>query len=122
MPSKEARHLERAGRVPPLTCTCSGCAGLAKRYKGDPDLLAFYRRRLLQQGWAGNIDDVEKAYMMAHAPWYKALVERMTEQAAKTGFGKRFGGPENASDAADGEMPTGGDQADPAATMPRLFE
>ena len=69
-------------------------------------MLAFYRRKLLQMGWAGNTDDVEKAYMLAHAPWYKALVERMTEQAAKTGFGKRFGGPENASGAKDGEMPT----------------
>ena len=97
MPSKEARHLERAGRVPPATCGCDGCAGLARRYKSDPDLLALYRRKLLQMGWAGNTDDVEKAYMLAHAPWYKALVERMTEQAARTGFGKRFGGGQEAS-------------------------
>ena len=98
--------MERAGRVPPATCGCDGCAGLAKRYKGDPDLLAFYRRRLLQKGWTGNTDDVEAAYMLAHAPWYKALVERMTEQATRTGFGKRFAGDQEASSTADEEMAT----------------
>ena len=106
MPSKEARHLERAGRVPPATCGCDGCAGLARRYKSDPDLLALYRRKLLQMGWAGNTDDVEKAYMLAHAPWYKALVERGRETAARMGWGSGFGGPENASSAKDGEVPT----------------
>ena len=122
MTSKEARHLESAVRVPPASCKCSGCAGLARRYKGDPDLLAFYRRNLLQQGWAGATDDVEKAYMLAHARWYKALVERMTEQAARTGFGTRFGGLEKASSAEDEEMPARGDQAGPTAITPRLFE
>ena len=104
--SKEERHLERAGRVPPATCGCDGCAGLARRYKSDPDMLAFYRRKLLQMGWAGNTDDVEKAYMLAHAPWYKALVERMTEQAARTGFGQGFGGRKKASTPKDEEMAT----------------
>ena len=106
MTSKEKRRMERAGRVPPASCNCAGCAGLAKRYKSDPDLLAFYRRKLLQMGWAGNTDDVEKAYMLAHAPWYKALVERMTEQAARTGFGKRFGAGQEASSVPDQEMAT----------------
>ena len=117
MPSREERHLERAGRVPPASCQCSGCVGLAKRYKGDPDLLAFYRRKLLQMGWPGNTDEVEKAYMLAHAPWYKALVERATEQAARTGFGKGFGGRGEASDAKDAEMPTGGDEGAPQGTL-----
>lgn len=53
-------------------------------------------------------DDVEEADMLAHAPWYKALVERMTEQAARTGFGKRCGALGDASGAKDGEIPTGG--------------
>lgn len=75
MTSKEKRHLERAGRVPPADCQCAGCAGLARRYKSDADLLAFYRRKLLQMGWAGKTDDVEKAYQHSHAPWAKAAQE-----------------------------------------------
>ena len=117
MPSREERHLERAGRVPPASCQCSGCVGLAKRYKGDPDLLAFYRRKLLQMGWPGNTDEVEKAYMLAHAPWYKALVERATEQAARTGFGKRVPGVGEASGAKAKEMAT----LPPEAVQPPLF-
>ena len=42
----------------------------------------------------------------------------MPEQATRTGFGKRFGGGQEASSAADEEMATRGDQADPAATIP----
>jgi hypothetical protein len=49
---------------------------LASRYQKDLVLLAFYRRRLLQRGWAGVTDDVEKAYQAAHAPWYKVLQEQ----------------------------------------------
>jgi hypothetical protein len=100
---------ERAARTPPADCKCAGCAGLARRYKGDPDLLAFYRRRLLQKGWAGNIDDVEAAYMFAHAPWYKGAVERGRERAQQTGFGKRFGGVGEASAAKDEELAPPGD-------------
>jgi hypothetical protein len=49
---------------------------LASRYKKDAVLLGFYRRRLLQRGWAGVTDDVEKAYLAAHAPWYRVLQEQ----------------------------------------------
>ena len=117
MPSKEERHAERAGRVPPATCKCAGCTGLAKRYKSDPDLLAFYRRKLLQKGWAGQTDDVEKAYMLAHAPWYKGLVERGRETAAKLGWGEGFSPLEKASGAKDGEMATSGAEGGSQATL-----
>jgi hypothetical protein len=52
--------------------------------------LTFYKRQLLTRGWAGSVDDVEAAYMMAHAPWYKAAVERGRETAIRTGFRKRL--------------------------------
>ena len=42
---------------------------LAERYRNDPELLAFYRKKLLQPGWAGRLDPVEKAYVRAHASW-----------------------------------------------------
>jgi hypothetical protein len=62
--------------IPAATvCRCAGCEGLGKRYGSDPDLLAFYRKRLLQRGWAGATDDIEKAYQVAHAPWAKAAQE-----------------------------------------------
>ena len=99
---------ERAARTPRADCQCAACAGLARRYKSDPALLAFYRRRLLQKGWVGTADDVEKAYMLAHSPWYKALVERGRETAARMGWGSGFGGLEKASDAADEEMAAAG--------------
>lgn len=71
------------------TCECVGCQGLRGRYKKDPALLHFYARNLLQRGWAGGVDDVEAAYMMAHAPWYKGAVERGRQTAARTGWGNR---------------------------------
>jgi hypothetical protein len=70
---------------------------LAGRYKKDPVLLAFYQRRLLQRGWAGNVDDTERAYMMSHAGWYRESVERGQATAAKTGWGKRKAGTGEAS-------------------------
>jgi hypothetical protein len=55
------------GRVPPRNCRCSVCQSLADRYGSDPLLLGFIRRRLLQRGWAGSLDDVERAYLGPHA-------------------------------------------------------
>ena len=109
MTSKEARHLERAGRVPPDDCKCAGCAGLAKRYKGDADLLAFYRRKLLQFGWAGNADDVEKAYQQSHAPWAKALQERGVLLGQEMAQRRRVAAAGEAPAAPDEEMATLGD-------------
>ena len=36
---------------------------LEQRYIGDPELLEFYKKKLLQPGWAGELDAVELAYM-----------------------------------------------------------
>jgi len=36
---------------------------LEERYADDPDLLAFYRKKLLEPGWAGELDSVELAYV-----------------------------------------------------------
>lgn len=81
---------QRSGPVVKIdTCDCQGCKGLADRYKGDPTLLAFYRRQLLLRGWAGQTDSVEQACMLAHAPWYKAAVERGRQTAIGMGQFKR---------------------------------
>lgn len=65
------------------TCRCQGCQGLRDRYRKDPVLLHFYARNLLKRGWAGGTDDVEKAYMAAHAPWYRTLQVRGAALARK---------------------------------------
>ncbi len=36
---------------------------LEERYARDPELLAFYRKRLLEPGWAGELDPDELAYV-----------------------------------------------------------
>jgi hypothetical protein len=36
---------------------------LEERYKGDTGLLEFYENKLLQPGWAGELDPVELAYI-----------------------------------------------------------
>ena len=40
-------------------------ATLEERYENDPELLAFYKQKLLQPGWAGELDTVELAYIKA---------------------------------------------------------
>ena len=113
MPSRE--QLERATRTPRADCNCDGCAGLARRYKNDPKLLAFYRTKLLQKGWAGQTDDVEKAYMTAHAGWYRDMQERGRQLAAAHPGGpprrpkrEAFTGSGEASAPADEEKATPG--------------
>ncbi len=59
------------------SCSCPACSALADRYRNDPQLLAFYRKKLLVRGWAGRTDEVEKAYILAHAPWAQANVEKL---------------------------------------------
>ena len=105
--------LERATRTPRADCKCAGCAGLARRYPTDPELLAFYRTKLLQKGWAGQTDDVEKAYMSAHAGWYRDMQERGRQLAAlhpgslpKHPKREAFTGSGEASAAADEEKVT----------------
>ncbi|MFH1483111.1 MAG: hypothetical protein ABIG98_02480 [Chloroflexota bacterium] len=36
---------------------------LEERYARDPQLLAFYRKRLLEPGWVGNVSPDELAYI-----------------------------------------------------------
>jgi hypothetical protein len=36
---------------------------LEERYKNDPKLLALYKTKLLEPGWAGELDRVELAYV-----------------------------------------------------------
>jgi hypothetical protein len=36
---------------------------LEERYPRDPQLLAFYRKRLLEPGWAGELNPDELAYV-----------------------------------------------------------
>ena len=36
---------------------------LEERYATDPELLTFYKKKLLETGWAGELDPVEFAYV-----------------------------------------------------------
>ena len=36
---------------------------LEERYAGDPQLLDYYKKKLLVPGWAGQLDRVELAYV-----------------------------------------------------------
>jgi len=36
---------------------------LEERYADDPGFLEFYREKLLEPGWAGDLDDVELQYI-----------------------------------------------------------
>ena len=36
---------------------------LEERYEDDPELLAFYKKKLLEPGWAGELDRAEFAYV-----------------------------------------------------------
>jgi len=53
-------------------CQCSGCQGLRKRYASDPEMLDLYSRKLLIKSWSGIKDDLERAYIIAHAKWAQA--------------------------------------------------
>jgi hypothetical protein len=55
--------------------TCHSENALAARYRDDPDLFHLHRRKLLIRGWAGRLDDLERAYLRAHRP----LTERQEE-------------------------------------------
>jgi len=36
---------------------------LEERYANDPEFLEFYKDKLLEPGWAGDLDDVELEYI-----------------------------------------------------------
>ena len=77
-------------------CDCTGCAGLRAAYAADPALLALYARKLLVRGWAGRLDDTERAYLAAHADWYRAGVQkaRSLRERLTQGRAGRVGDPE----------------------------
>jgi len=39
---------------------------LEERYANDPEFLEFYKEKLLEPGWAGELDDVELEYIKSH--------------------------------------------------------
>ena len=84
-------------------CQCLACTALANRYEGDPALLAFYRKKLLVRGWAGDTDAIEKAYINAHATWIQPVTA--TFQAARLASLQRI----NAERRAAKERAQGGD-------------
>ena len=47
---------------------------LEEKYKSDPILLAFLKKKLQIRGWAGKLDDVEREYLDRAKPewWVKA--------------------------------------------------
>ncbi len=52
------------GQIPILLSTVrTSKVTLEERYADDPDLLSFYRKKLLEPGWAGGLDSVELAYI-----------------------------------------------------------
>ena len=59
---------------------------LEERYKDDPWLLELYKEGLLEPGWAGELDDVELAYI-------KSELRKSASLRRKWGFrpsAKRF--------------------------------
>ncbi len=72
-----------------MTCSCPACKALAARYKNDPALLKFYRAKLLIRGWAGSVDEVEKAYQKAHASWAVTREPTESQLEAQKAFATR---------------------------------
>jgi hypothetical protein len=63
-------------------CTCDGCIALRKEYGRDPDLLAFYAKKLLIRGWAKSMSDAERLYLSNHSEWYQSAQEKGRKLAA----------------------------------------
>jgi len=53
-----------------------GTNSLDKRYDGDPTLGSFYKDKLLEVGWAGELDKVELEYIMENLKKDKRLRSR----------------------------------------------
>lgn len=65
---------QMAAQIVPIDCGCGGCLALTSLYGADPQLHLFYRRRLLQRGWAGKSREApeERVYQKFHAEWARA--------------------------------------------------
>ena len=66
---------------------------LEERYATDPELLEFYKRKLLEPGWAGELGAVELAYIksqLRESPslkrrWgFKPSARRLSEKRTRT--------------------------------------
>ena len=54
----------KPGQIPILLSTVRiSKVTLEERYANDPGLLSFYRKKLLEPGWAGELDSVELEYV-----------------------------------------------------------
>ncbi len=72
-------------------CKCPACQALNARYANDPELLAFYRKRLLVRRWPGNTNATEKVYIRVHSTWGEAVAQagsRTLALARKAPVGK----------------------------------
>ena len=49
---------------------------LEGRYRDDPELLSFYRRKLPQPGWAGELDRDELDYIKSQLQYSPSLKRR----------------------------------------------
>jgi hypothetical protein len=78
---------------------------LEERYAKDPELLEFYKKNLLEPGWAGELDPVELAYIKSRLresaslrrrwgfrPSAKRLSEKRIRAVARDGLSKRSAG------------------------------
>jgi hypothetical protein len=72
---------------------------LEERYANDPQLLEFYKQKLLEPGWAGELDPDELAYIKSQLrrspslrrrwgfrPSAKRLSEERIKAVARNGF------------------------------------
>ena len=78
---------------------------LEERYADDPELLEFYRKNLLEPGWAGELDPHELAFIKSKLrqspslrrrwgfrPSAKRLSESRIKAVARDGLSKRSAG------------------------------
>jgi hypothetical protein len=84
-------------------CPCEGCAAMRQEYGKDPDLLAFYSKRLLLRGWAGKVlSESERLYLSNHAPWYRSNQEKGRRLAANYPRNRHAAPPDPAPQKASG--------------------
>ena len=78
---------------------------LEERYRDDPGLLELYKRKLFIPGWAGELDDVEFAYIKSQLrlsptlrrrwgfkPSAKRLSEKRIREVARNGVSRKMRG------------------------------
>lgn len=65
---------------------------LEERYRDDPVLLEFYKKRLLIKGSAGVLDECEQEYLRRmKPPWYASQVEKARKIREKPNNGSLGG-------------------------------